>query len=223
MTDFAAQREHMVERQIAARGIRNPHLLKAMRAVPREMFVSAALAGQAYEDSPLPIEAGQTVSQPYIVALMIEAAGIAPGGKALEIGAGSGYAAAVMSRIADRVIAIERHGELAELAGARMRQLGYDNVRIVQGDGSAGLPEEAPFDAILAAASGSHVPEILKRQLAIGGTLVMPVGEPGAVQDLVAVTRTGEEAYRTEDLGPVRFVPLIGEQGWNEEGPAQTC
>jgi len=217
MTGFAAQREHMVERQIAARGIRNPHLLKAMREVPREAFVPAALAGQAYQDMPLPIEAGQTISQPYIVAMMIEAAGIRPGGSALEIGAGSGYAAAVMSRIADRVIAIERHGELAALAEARMRQLDYDNVRIVLGDGSAGLPDEAPFDAILAAASGSHVPEILKRQLAIGGTLVMPIGEPGAVQSLVAVTRTAEEAYQTTDLGPVRFVPLIGEEGWSEE------
>jgi protein-L-isoaspartate(D-aspartate) O-methyltransferase len=218
MTDFAIQREKMVERQIAARGIHNPHLLKAMREVPREAFVAAALAGQAYEDMPLPIEAGQTISQPYIVALMIDAAGIAPGGKVLEIGAGSGYAAAVIGRIADRVIAVERHGELAALAEARMRQLGYDNVRIVQGDGSAGLPDEAPFDAILAAASGSHVPEALKRQLAVGGTLVMPIGEPGAVQSLVAVTRTAGEAYRTLDLGPVRFVPLIGEQGWNEKG-----
>jgi protein-L-isoaspartate(D-aspartate) O-methyltransferase len=218
MTDFAALRERMVERQIAARGIGNPHLLRAMREVPREMFVSAALAGQAYEDMPLPIEAGQTISQPYIVAMMIEAAGIRPGGSALEIGAGSGYAAAVMSRIADRVIAIERHGELAALAEARMRQLDYDNVRIVLGDGSAGLPDEAPFDAILAAASGSHVPEILKRQLAIGGTLVMPIGEPGGVQSLVAVTRTAEEAYQATDLGPVRFVPLIGAQGWSDEG-----
>jgi protein-L-isoaspartate(D-aspartate) O-methyltransferase len=218
MKDFAALREQMVERQIAGRGIRNPRLLQAMREVPREAFVPAALADQAYEDSPLPIEADQTISQPYIVALMIEAAGIAPGGKILEIGAGSGYAAAVMSRIAERVIAIERHRELAELAEARMRQLGYDNVRIVHGDGSAGLPDEAPFEAILAAASGSHVPEILKRQLAIGGTLVMPIGEPGAVQSLVAVTRTADETYRTRDLGPVRFVPLIGEQGWNEKG-----
>jgi protein-L-isoaspartate(D-aspartate) O-methyltransferase len=218
MTDFAARREAMVRRQIAARGIRDPHLLKAMREVPREAFVPPALAGQAYEDMPLPIEAGQTISQPYIVALMIESAGMRPGGKALEIGAGSGYAAAVMGRIADHVIAIERHAELAALAEARLWRLGYGNVRIVHGDGSAGMPDEAPFDAILAAASGSHVPEALKRQLAIGGTLVMPIGEPGAVQSLVAVTRTGEEAYRTEDLGAVRFVPLIGEEGWNEAG-----
>jgi protein-L-isoaspartate(D-aspartate) O-methyltransferase len=218
MTDFAAQREKMVERQIAARGIHNPNLLKAMREVPREAFVPAALAGEAYEDMPLPIEAGQTISQPYIVALMIAAAGIAPGSKVLEIGAGSGYAAAVVGRIADRVIAIERHGELAALAEVRMRQLGYLNIRIVEGDGSAGMSEEAPFDAILAAASGSHVPESLKQQLAIGGTLVMPIGEPGAVQSLVAVTRTGEETWQKQDLGPVRFVPLIGAQGWSEEG-----
>ena len=221
MTDFAALRETMVERQIAARGIHDPRLLAAMREVPREAFVPADLADQAHEDSPLPIEAGQTISQPYIVALMIEAAGVAPGAKVLEIGAGSGYAAAVMSRIADRVIAIERHGALAALAAERMRRLGYDNVRIVQGDGSTGLPEEAPFQAILAAASGSHVPETLKQQLAIGGTLVMPIGEPGAVQSLVRMTRTGDEAYQTTDLGPVRFVPLIGEQGWNERGERQ--
>ena len=126
---------------------------------------------------------------------MIEAAEVAPGDKVLEIGAGSGYAAAVMGRIAGEVIAIERHGELAALAAERMARLGYDNVRIVHGDGSAGLPDEAPFDAILAAASGSHVPEALKRQLAIGGTLVMPIGEPGAVQSLVKVTRTGEESW----------------------------
>jgi len=206
----------MVERQIAARGIRNPHLLDAMRTVPREAFVPAALAGQAYEDMPLPIEAGQTISQPYIVALMIEAAAIAPGAKVLEIGAGSGYAAAIIGRIADRVIAIERHGTLAALAEARMRQLGYGNVRIVHGDGSAGMADEAPFDAILAAASGRHVPDILTRQLAIGGILVMPIGAPGAIQSLVAVTRTGEGNFLARDLCPVRFVPLIGAQGWSE-------
>ena len=216
MTDFAARREQMVDRQIAARNIRNPQLLKAMREVPREAFVPAASADQAYGDMPLPIEAGQTISQPYIVALMIDAAGIKGGGKVLEIGAGSGYAAAVIGRIADRVIAIERHGELAALAAARMRHLGYDNVRIVHAEGSAGLPDEAPFDAILAAASGSHVPEPLKLQLALGGILVMPIGAPGAVQNLVAVTRTGERTYQSEDLCPVRFVPLIGELGWSE-------
>jgi protein-L-isoaspartate(D-aspartate) O-methyltransferase len=222
MTDFAALREAMVARQIEARGIRSPHLLQAMREVPREAFVPGHLARHAYEDSPLPIEADQTISQPYIVALMIEAAEVAPGDKVLEIGAGSGYAAAVMGRIADKVIAIERHGELAALAQDRMERLGYRNVRIVHGDGSAGMADGAPFDAILAAASGSHVPEILIRQLAIGGVLVMPVGEPGAIQNLVKVSRSGEEKFTQEDLGAVRFVPLIGEQGWDEKGRRTT-
>ena len=215
MADFAALREDMVRRQIAARGIGDGRLLEAMREVPREAFVADHLASYAYDDSPLPIEAGQTISQPYIVALMIEAAGVAPGDKVLEIGAGSGYAAAVTGRIAGEVIAIERHAELAALARARMERLGYDNVRIVHGDGSAGMPGEAPFEAILAAASGSHVPDVLTRQLSVGGVLVMPIGEPGAVQHLVKVIRTGEEDYRREDLGAVRFVPLIGAEGWD--------
>lgn len=219
MADFAALREAMVARQIAARGITGAALLAAMREVPREAFVAETLADHAYDDSPLPIEAGQTISQPYIVALMIEAAGVAPGGRVLEIGAGSGYAAAVMGRIAREVIAIERHAGLAASASARMRELGYGNVRIVAGDGSGGWPDAAPYDAILAAASGSHVPGVLKRQLnRDGGTLVMPIGEPGAVQNLVKVTRLGEDAYRDEDLGPVRFVPLIGAHGWDERG-----
>jgi protein-L-isoaspartate(D-aspartate) O-methyltransferase len=132
----------------------------------------------------------------------------------LEIGAGSGYAAAVMGRIPAQVIAIERHEELARLAAARMARLGYGNVRIVHGDGSRGCAEEAPFDAILAAASGSHVPEALKEQLAIGGCLVMPIGEPHRVQNLVRVTRVGEESFEEEELGAVRFVPLIGAHGW---------
>ncbi len=218
MPDFAAARKQMVDRQIAARGVKGRRLLAAMNEVPRHDFVPADLAGFAYDDSPLPIEADQTISQPYIVALMIEAAEVGPGDKVLEIGAGSGYAAAVMGRIAERVISIERHAELAELAAARMKRLGYDNVEIVHGDGSSGWPDEAPFEAILAAASGSHVPEVLMRQLAIGGTLVMPVGEPAAVQNLIKVRRLGEEDFAQEDLGPVRFVPLIGEHGWRDDG-----
>ena len=217
MADLDAERERMVARQIAARGISGRRLLDAMREVPRHSFVSDELARLAYDDSPLPIEADQTISQPYIVALMIEAAEVAPGDRVLEIGAGSGYAAAVMGRIAREVIAIERHGELAELAAARMRRLGYDNVRIIHGDGSKGWPDAAPYEAILASASGSHVPDILKRQLAIGGILVMPVGEPSAVQNLVKVRRLGEEDFESEDLGAVRFVPLIGEHGWGTE------
>ena len=218
MADFAAERETMVQRQIARRGIAGPRLLDAFRAVPREEFVPEEVRQFAYEDGPLPIEADQTISQPYIVALMIEAAEIAPGDKVLEIGAGSGYAAAVMSRVAAEVIAVERHRELAELARTRMARLGYDNVRIVEGDGTGGLPDEAPFEAILCAASGSHVPRALLDQLSIGGILVMPVGEPNAVQSLVKVIRRGEEDFDEEDLGPVRFVPLIGAHGWSESG-----
>jgi len=214
MTDFAARREEMVERQLKRRGIADRRVLDAFRDVPRELFVPEKLRDLAYEDGPLPIEAEQTISQPYIVAEMIEAAEVAPGEKVLEIGAGSGYAAALLSRIADQVIAVERHSELAELARRRLEELGYGNVRIVQGDGSIGLPEEAPFEAILVAASGSHVPDALREQLAVGGILVMPVGEPDSVQKLVKVTRIGDLEYEHRDLGPVRFVPLIGREGW---------
>jgi len=216
--DFAAERETMVRRQIAGRGIRSRRLLDAFRSVAREEFVPEEVRQSAYEDGPLPIEADQTISQPYIVAVMIDSAEISPGDRVLEIGAGSGYAAAVMGRIADEVISIERHRELAELAQARMARLGYANVRIVEGDGTGGLPEEAPFDAILCAASGSHVPRALLDQLAIGGILIMPVGEPNAVQQLVKVVRRGEDDFREEDLGLVRFVPLIGAHGWSESG-----
>jgi protein-L-isoaspartate(D-aspartate) O-methyltransferase len=214
MADFAARRALMVRQQIAGRGIEGPRLLDAFRSVPREAFVPDGVRDFAYEDGPLPIEAGQTISQPYIVALMISAAGIAGGDRVLEIGAGSGYAAAVMSRIAAEVIALERHAELVELARERMERLGYDNVRILHGDGTGGLPGEAPFEAILCAASGSHVPDALRRQLSVGGILVMPLGEPDSVQNLVKVTRRGEEDFVGEALGPVRFVPLIGAQGW---------
>ncbi|HEY0627509.1 MAG TPA: protein-L-isoaspartate(D-aspartate) O-methyltransferase [Allosphingosinicella sp.] len=218
MADLTKAREKMVERQIAARGISDRSLLEAMRSVPREAFVPEHLIEFAYEDSPLPIESDQTISQPYIVALMIEAAEIGKGDKVLEIGAGSGYAAAVMGRVAGEVLAIERHHELAELAGKRLERLGYTNVDVLEGDGTEGLPEEAPFDAILAAASGSHVPEALLHQLSIGGRLVMPVGEPQQVQSLVKVTRVGENEYEQEDLGPVRFVPLVGKHAWDEQG-----
>ena len=218
MADFARLRGEMVEQQLAARGIDDERLLAAMGEVPRHEFVPESLSAFAYEDSPLPIEADQTISQPYIVAMMIQAAGIGPGERVLEIGAGSGYAAAVIGRIAKEVIAIERHEQLADIASARMKRLGYDNVRILHGDGTRGWPDEAPFGAILAAASGSHVPEALLAQLAVGGTLVMPIGEPHSVQSLVKVTRTDAEEYEQEDLGAVRFVPLIGAHAWDEKG-----
>jgi protein-L-isoaspartate(D-aspartate) O-methyltransferase len=218
MPDFAVAREKMVERQLKRRGIADRRVLEAFRQVPRELFVPEQIREFAYEDGPLPIEAGQTISQPYIVALMIEAAEVSPGERVLEIGAGSGYAAAVLSRIADEVVAVERHAELAALARERLAALGFHNVRIVEGDGSAGLPGEDRFEAVLAAASGSHVPDALLEQLAVGGTLVMPVGEPDTVQTLLKVTRTSEEDYQQEDLGPVRFVPLIGKEGWRDPG-----
>ena len=216
MNDFADLRGQMVRRQIEARGIFDPAILDAFREVPREEFVDEGQRQWAYDDHPLPIEAGQTISQPYIVALMIEAAAIAPGDKVLEVGAGSGYAAAVISHIAEHVVAIERHGELAQLARARMERLGYGNVRILQGDGTRGCPDEAPFDAILAAASGSHVPKPLMDQLAPGGRLVMPVGDPGGVQELVKMTKRSDGTTKQKNLGGVRFVPLIGEEGWRD-------
>ena len=208
----------MVRRQIAGRGIRDPAILDAFREVPREAFVAAKYGAEVYGDHPLPIEAGQTISQPFIVAMMIQAAGIGPGDGVLEVGAGSGYAAAVIGRIARYVVAIERQPELVAVARERLERLGYDNVRIVEGDGTRGLPEAAPFDAILAAASGSHVPQPLVDQLAPGGRLVMPVGDPGDVQRLLKVTKRADGRTESEDLGAVRFVPLIGEEGWRDAG-----
>ena len=205
-------REAMVERQLKARGIDSATLLTAFRAVPREQFVPEGMREFAYEDGPLPIGNGQTISQPYIVALMIDAAEIPPGGRVLEVGAGSGYAAAVLSGIAGEVFSIERHEALAQAAAERIDRLGYDNVSIIAGDGSLGLPGEAPFDAILVAAGGDKVPEPLKRQLKIGGRIVIPVGGE-SVQSLLCVTRTGENTWDQHDLGGVRFVPLIGAHG----------
>jgi protein-L-isoaspartate(D-aspartate) O-methyltransferase len=215
MTDFAAEREAMVERHLKRRGIDDPQILQAFLDVPREAFIGEGYAHLAYGDHPLPIEAGQTISQPYIVALMIQAAAIKPGDNVLEVGAGSGYAAAVISRIAGKVIAIERQHDLIAAARERLRRLGYDNVEIVEGDGTRGCPDHAPFDAILAAASGSHVPQALLAQLAPGGRIVMPIGDPGWVQELIKVTKQEDGILRQENLGGVRFVPLIGEEGWD--------
>lgn len=217
MADFDALRDRMVDIHLAGRGIRDERVLAAMRAVPRERFVGEGLEEFAYEDSALPIEDEQTISQPYIVAAMIEAAEIAPGGRVLEVGAGSGYAAAVIGRIAGEVIAIERHARLGKLAAARMASLGYDNVDIRVGDGTKGSPEEAPFDAILVSAGGPGVPESLREQLAVGGHLIIPVGDPGD-QKLCKVSRVREDRFETENLGGVMFVPLIGAQGWREDG-----
>jgi protein-L-isoaspartate(D-aspartate) O-methyltransferase len=216
MTDFTAEREAMVERHLKRRGITEKAILDAFLAVPREAFVSEEYAHLAYGDHPLPIEAGQTISQPYIVGLMIEAAGIKPGDSVLEVGAGSGYAAAVISRIAEKVIAIERQHDLVEIARERLQRLGYDNVEVVEGDGTRGCRDHAPFDAILAAASGSHVPRPLVEQLAPNGRIVMPIGDPGWVQELIKVTKQEDGILKQENLGGVRFVPLIGEEGWKD-------
>ena len=203
---YARDRAFMVERHLKARGIDDPLLLAAMGTVPREAFVPEHLHEFAYEDSALPIEAGQTISQPYIVARMIELAEVKPGDKVFEVGAGSGYAAAVMSRMANKVFAIERLEELAKLARARLTRLGYGNVEIIVADGTKGLPEEAPFQAIIVSAGGPHVPEALKQQLAIGGRLIIPVGQFG-FQTLIRVRRTGEARFEGEDFGAVAFVP----------------
>ncbi len=216
MTDTA--RARMVEKQIAGRGITDPQILDAFRTVPRELFVPEQLREFAYEDGPLPIEADQTISQPYIVALMMEAAELGSSDKVLEVGAGSGYASALIARVVDEVIAIERHEELARLAGERLTELEYDNVSIYEGDGTRGFADKGPFDAIIVSASGSHVPEPLLMQLEEGGRLVMPVGEPQEVQKLVKVTRTGEDEFEQEEIGAVRFVPLIGAHAWTEKG-----
>lgn len=199
----------MVDRQLARRGIRNPAVLDAMRAVPREAFVPEVSRHEAYEDRPLPIGEGQTISQPYVVALMIEALSLDTDDRVLEVGAGSGYAAAVLGRIARDVYAIERHASLARVASERMDQFGYDNVRVTAGDGTLGWPEEAPFDAILVSAGGPEVPGPLLDQLVSGGRLVIPLGEPWQDQELVRLERQAGGAVVRESLGHVRFVPLI--------------
>jgi len=217
MADLQRAREEMVRRHIAARGIRDPGVLAAMRAVPREAFIAPELAEFAYTDAPLPLARGQTISQPYIVALMTAALRLQPGDRVLEIGTGSGYAAAVLARIAREVYTVERHEELATTAAARLRELGFTNVHVLHGDGTLGWGEHAPYDAIIVAAGGPEIPQPLLDQLAAGGRLVIPVGEDRTVQTLVRLTRNADGTFVREDLGDVRFVPLIGARGWLEE------
>ncbi len=217
--DSAQARNRMVDEQIANRGVHDPAVLQAMRTVPRGAFVSAALVELAYDDRPLPIAEGQTISQPYIVGAMLAAAGLEGGDKVLEVGAGSGYAAAVISRIAAQVFAIERHATLTEAARERMQALGYGNVNLKTGDGSGGWPDQAPFDAIIVSAGGPRIPQPLKAQLAVGGRLVMPVG-PADKQMLMRLTRTGESSFQQDELVAVRFVQLIG--AGEKETPVQS-
>jgi len=215
---FEDERREMVGRQIAGRGVDDEAVLEAMRSVPRHEFVPEPHGSMAYGDRPLPIGEGQTISQPYIVALMTEMAEIGPESRVLEIGTGSGYGAAVLAEVAADVYTVERHPELAEEARKRLADLGYDDVEVVVGDGTEGLPGEAPFDAIIATASGPEVPEAFRAQVAEGGTVVMPVGSRRGGQRLVKLTRSDGGDFAEDDEGFVRFVPLIGSGGWSESG-----
>jgi len=214
--DAATRRRRMVEEQLVRRGIHSEPVLGAMGRVPRELFVPEQQEAAAYQDSPLPIAEGQTISQPYIVAFMLQAAELAPGERALEIGTGSGYAAAVMAEVAGQVFTMERQARLALSARQALEKAGSRNVEIRVGDGTLGWPERAPFNVIVATAGGREIPRSWKEQLAVGGRLVMPVGETPRRQILIKVTRLSDTEYREESLSEVRFVPLIGEQGWSE-------
>lgn len=206
----------MVEYHIQGRGITSPLVIEAMLRVRRERFVSEDMQQLAYEDGPLGIGEGQTISQPYVVALMVDALNLQGGEKVLDVGTGSGYGAAVLGCIADEVFGIERLPTLAAHAREVLRAEGFSNVHVYCGDGTLGMPEVAPFDSIVVAAGGPSVPQALKDQLTIGGRLVMPVGGEHISQDLVRITRVSTSEYERESLGGVRFVPLLGAQGWPE-------
>ncbi len=222
MADLETLRRKMVQSHLQRRGIADPLVLEAFRNVPREAFLPDDLAEFAYEDTPLPISQGQTISQPYIVAVTTEALGLRGGERVLEVGTGSGYAAAILARIAREVETIERLPELAHSAEARLHRLGFKNVRVRCGDGTLGWPEHAPYDAIAVAAGGPTVPPALLAQLAVGGRLVMPMGPDQDSQVLVRITRRPDGQYTTEELMAVRFVPLIGELGFGPES-ATVC
>jgi len=213
---YAAEREQLVNRTIVARGVTDPDVLRAMRTVPRHRFVPDEYLGQAYADHPLPIGYGQTISQPYIVALMTELLELDPDDRVLEIGTGSGYQAAVLAEIIDEVYTIEIVPKLAESAAARLEALGYDNVVATQGDGYFGWEEYAPFDAIIVTAAPDHLPQPLIGQLKTGGYIVIPIGPAGGFQSLWRFTRNGDE-LKAENMGGVRFVPLTG-PGVEESG-----
>jgi len=211
--DYRGERARMVERQIAQRGITDARVLAALASVPREAFVSQELASFAYDDAPLPIGDGQTISQPYIVAFTADALQLTPSDRVLDIGTGSGYAAAVLSRLAREVYSVERVDALYRSASERLSELGYDNVHVRCGDGTLGWSEHAPFDAIAVAAVGPRPPPALLEQLVVGGRLVMPIGPDGS-QTLMRLTRTSPSEFSEEPLVDVRFVPLIGAQGF---------
>jgi protein-L-isoaspartate(D-aspartate) O-methyltransferase len=215
MIDFPKARVKMVEEQIISREIKDPRVIAAMKKVPRHLFVEEALQSQAYSDHPLPIGEKQTISQPYMVALMTEALQLTGKERVLEIGAGSGYQTAILAELAERVFSIERIRPLAIRARQLIYELGYFNVEIKIFDGTYGWAEEGPFEAIMVTAGAPDIPQALLDQLTIGGRLVIPVGD-AFVQDLIRITKTGE-GIKKEDLGGCRFVKLIGKYGWNDE------
>jgi len=213
------QRDIMIREHLMNRGIRDRAVLKAMRDVPREEFIDGRMLEKAYGDHPLPISEGQTISQPYIVAYMTEALELKPSDRVLEIGTGSGYAAAVLSRIVTTVYSVERLAGLAQNARERFERLGFSNIIVHEGDGTLGWPEHSPYDAIVVTAGAPKVPQPLLEQLALGGRLVIPVGRSYDVQMLVRMLRMTEHDYRSEELCGVRFVPLIGAAGWLMHNP----
>jgi len=208
--DFEALREAMVNEQIVARGVRHEGVLRAMRMTPRHLFVPQERVSSAYEDRPLPIGRGQTISQPYIVAYMTELLRPDGSGTVLEVGTGSGYQAAVLSHLYRKVYTIEIIPELAESARARLRDLGFGNVEVRTGDGYAGWPDKAPFDAIMVTAAAGHIPPPLIAQLKAKGRLVIPVGSPSTIQHIILVEKDQAGNITTKSLLPVRFVPLTG-------------
>jgi protein-L-isoaspartate(D-aspartate) O-methyltransferase len=214
---LAIERAHMVEEQLRRRGIRDERVLHAMAVVLREEFIVERYRDQAYADHPLPIPLGQTVSQPFIVARMIEAAEVSPGNKVLEVGTGTGYEAAILAEIGARVLTIERHAELAALARIHLDQMKFTAVHVITGDGSEGLLEEAPFDAILVAAAVPDFPPALFEQLVEGGRMVIPIGPPDLQALHVVRKENGQMVARK--LDDCRFVPLIGKQGYSPAKP----
>ena len=211
---FSRQRAQMVEKQLRQEGIRDTAVLQAMNRVPRECFVPAMYQARAYEDGPLPIAGGQTISQPFIVAYMVSALALKATDRVLEIGTGSGYEAAVLSLIAQEVFSVEREAQLAQEARQRLTQLGYTNVQVHHGDGTLGWAEHAPYDAIIVSAGGPSVPPTLRQQLAVKGRLIIPVGRYPHHQRLIKITRVSENDFKEVRLKDVSFVPLIGSEGW---------